>query len=341
VVDTASGYIELVLPGQTLGVGDSTILDEGVTVSKIEVQISTGDAVPSSAIPTFTVDMVEFRVGTFSSHAVGIIRSPFNIDISSLRVSAVAFDATNNIIGGGFTYANFITANGSRGIEVSVNALPNVSRVEIYPTVSGLSLLTSPDIIPEGASPLAVLRQGYGQDDNSVAYGIVMQNPNGNYSIESSEYYATLYSGDGRVLGVAEGYINVVLPGQTIGIAGNSYLTGAEAVARMEVQVQTDELVPSEPLPIFTAENISYFPGDYSSSVTGQIVNPYPRDISQLKVAAILYDGAGTIIGGGYTYLDFVPANGRAAVDVSVTSTGQPTGVELYATVSALSEIKQ
>jgi hypothetical protein len=74
--------------------------------------------------------------------------------------------------------------------------------------------------------------------------------------------------------------------------------------------------------------------------VTGQIVSPYGSEITNLRVAAIAYDAAGEIIGGGYTFLDFVPANGKAAVEVSVTTAEEPTTVELYAAVSDLSEIE-
>jgi len=57
-------------------------------------------------------------------------------------------------------------------------------------------------------------------------------------------------------------------------------------------------------------------------------------------VSAIAYDEAGEIIGGGFTYLDFVPANGKAAVEVSITSTGIPATTELYAIVSGLSDFE-
>ena len=49
---------------------------------------------------------------------------------------------------------------------------------------------------------------------------------------------------------------------------------------------------------------------------------------------------AGEIIGAGFTYLDFVPANGKAAVEVGITSAGKPATVELHAAVSALSDVE-
>ncbi len=48
---------------------------------------------------------------------------------------------------------------------------------------------------------------------------------------------------------------------------------------------------------------------------------------------------ADQIIGGGFTFLDFVPAAGSAAVSVPVTTNGEPARVELYAALSALSQV--
>jgi hypothetical protein len=340
VVETESGYIDVVLPSQTLGIGGTTYVNEGVTVSKIEVQLGMGDAYLSEPIPAFTVTYAEYIPEDYFSYAVGVIQNPFNRAISSLRVSALAYDANNNIVGGGYTYCNFVLANRSRGIRISVNALPGASRVDIYPTLSSLSELDASEDVLAGTNPPVLLRQGFGQDNDRVAYGFVVQNSNAGFAVESSEYVITAYSGDGRVIGVEEGYVYLLLPGQTLGVANTTYLSREEPIGRLEVHLLPGDYVATESLPAFSAQNISYQPGDYSSALTGQIVSPYPRDISDLRVAAILYDGSGAIVGGGFTYLDFVPANGTAAVEVSVVASGQPTGAELYASISGLSDIR-
>lgn len=60
VVETDSGYISLILPGQALGIGGTRILDEGVTVDKVEVQLSQGDAETADPLPSFTSDQVTY-----------------------------------------------------------------------------------------------------------------------------------------------------------------------------------------------------------------------------------------------------------------------------------------
>jgi len=58
-------------------------------------------------------------------------------------------------------------------------------------------------------------------------------------------------------------------------------------------------------------------------------------------VDAIAYNDAGDIIGSGYTYLNFIPANSKAAVSVYMTVAETPTTVELFAAPSALTDITE
>lgn len=93
-------------------------------------------------------------------------------------------------------------------------------------------------------------------------------------------------------------------------------------------------------LPGFTGENAAYRADRFFATVTGEIVSPYGRDITNLRISAIAYDAEGNVIGGGYSFLDFVPAEGRAAAEVTVTTSSDPASVELYGVLSALSDIK-
>ncbi|HID34470.1 MAG TPA: hypothetical protein EYP25_07875 [Anaerolineae bacterium] len=340
VVETDSGYINLLLPGQSLGVGGDLFLDEGVTVSKIEVQLNAGNPEPTEPIPTFTVESVAYHAGDHFSHATGVINNPYDIDLTNLRVSAIVYDETGNIIGGGYTYQNFILANGSNGTEVSVTSAGNVARIELYPTLSSLSLFSSDEELPDGASEIQLVNYGFGQDGRRAGFGMIIENPNSGYAVENSQYQLTAFATDGTVLVTDEGYINLLLPEQLLGLGGDLFLGEGMEIDHVEVQIKAGEYVESETIPLFTYENATYQPGSYSSKVTGLVVSPYTSDITNLRVSAIAYDENGEIIGGGDTYLDFAPANGKAAVEVSVTVNGTPFSVELFATVTSLSDFE-
>lgn len=340
VVETESSYIELILPGQKLGIGGSIYLDEGVTVAKIVVQINAGDAEVVEETPIFTTDHIVYREGDWYSRVIGIINNPFDIAVADLRVSAVAYNTAGEIIGGGFTFLNFVSPLGKTGVELSVTSAGDVASVELYPVLSSLSSLRLDEEKPEGAQDLILVKQGFGQDENDVGYGMLIQNPNANFSIEGTMYNVTFYAEDGNVISVENGYIDMLLPQETIGVGGRTYLDSETAIVNADFQILAYNYESSDLLPSFTAENISYLDDEYYPKVTGEIVNPYSKDIENLKVSCIAYNEAGDIIGGGYTYLDFVPANGKSAVEVTVTSEGTPASVEIYAALSSLSDIE-
>jgi hypothetical protein len=341
VVETYERYIDFVLPGQQLGIGATITLNDGVTAAKIVVQLSEGQPVNTELSDPFTVGNVSYVPNEYNSTARGVITNPYSQDMTTLTVSAVLYDETDQIIGGGNTYLSFLLANSSSGIIVPVESSKDASRVEIYPTVPSNYDLEYSDQIPEGASNLVVTKQGFGQDNTSLGIGTIVENPNSGYALESSMYQSTSYSSDGFVLGVSSGYINVLLPSQRLGVADSQYLDEGVIVSRVDVQIKTGSFSELNIIPMFTSENVNFIPDEYSPQVTGEIVSTYSKEVSNVRVDAIAYNEAGEIIGSGYTYLNFVPANSKAAVSVYVTVAGTPAKVELFASPSALSDLEE
>lgn len=186
VVETDSGFISFLLPNQTLGVGGNMILDEGVTASKVEIQLKASKTQATEPIPNFKVDKVTYFASGISSFATGIINSPYNRDMTQLRVSSVAYDKSGNIIGGGFTFLNFIPANGTTGVKTSLTSSGNVAKVELYPTLSGLSMLSKETNLPVGASDLVLVKQGFGQDKRRAGFGLLIENKNDSFAVDLS-----------------------------------------------------------------------------------------------------------------------------------------------------------
>lgn len=340
VVATDSGYIDILLPGQILGIGGELYLDGGVIIDRIDVQVNAGDAEATGPIPSFTVDSVSYYPDDYFPFVSGVITSPYNVNLTSLQLSAVVYDDVGNIIGGGYGWLNFILANSSSGVQVSVTSAGDVGSVELYPVVSGVSYQVSDEDIPAGGLNVDILKSGYGQDEVSAGYGILIENPNQGFSLEYTQYQVTAYSDDGKVLTTDEGYVNLILPGQIIGIGGDLYLHEGMTIHHLDAQIITGDFIESEEFPFFSSDKVVFQAGTYSSKVTGIILSPYRSDITDVRVSAITYDENGAVNGGGYTYLDFVPANGEAAVEVLVAVTGTPIKAELFATLSSLSEIE-
>jgi len=221
-----------------------------------------------------------------------------------------------------------------------VTSAKKVASVELYPVLSGLSALEGASTSPTAASAVVLLKQGFGQNRNHAGYGFIVQNPNENMAVEGTQFHLTAYTKTGSIAAVEEGFVDILLPKQALGSAGDMYLEEGVTITRLDIQIQAGTFKTSNAHPFFTTENVKYQASQFSPKVTGQIISTASKDITNVRVSAIVYNKAGDIVGGGFTFVDFVPANGKAAVVVSVTSSEKPTTVELYATQSGISEVK-
>jgi hypothetical protein len=338
VLKTDSGYVELVLPGEKLGVAGTMFLPDNTEASRIEVQLKTGSYTPSEPLPNFSVERVQLQPDDTFPKVTALINSPYARDIDNVRVSVIVYDEAGKIIGSGFSFLNFVLAGAQAPVAVSLNYNGVPAKVDLYPALSGLSSFAQP---ADGSTPkLAVASSGFGGERNSYGFGFVVQNPSADSAFESSEYQAALYDAEGNVLSVDEGYIELLLPGQTLGVANSMYVPEGTTPAKLSVSLLAGNPKKTEPLPTFTTENVTFQADSFLPKVTGVIKNPYKSDVKNLRVSALAYDDAGNIIGGGFTFVDFVPANGQAAVDVSVNVSGTPARMELHPVLSALSSFE-
>jgi len=157
------------------------------------------------------------------------------------------------------------------------------------PTEPPPSPVPEPEAIKLGA-------QGFGQDGQNVGYAFIVENPNPGLSVESSQYQMAAYDAAGAVVATDSGYIELLLPGQTLGVGGTLFLDEGVAVSKIEVQLSQGEAVPSGPLPTFTVDSVYYTPGEFASHASGTVTSPYKRDIENVKVSAIVYNAAGDIV---------------------------------------------
>ena len=183
---------------------------------------------------------------------------------------------------------------------------------------------------------LKIEKHGFGQDERDLAYAFVLTNPNPERAVEDSQYQIAAYDKEGTVVDTDSGYIQVIFPGETVGIAGTMFLDEGVTVAKLDVQILEGDPVETDPIPSFGAESIVYTPGEYSDSVSGIIVNPFEIPLQGLVISGVLYDADGEIIGGGFTYMNFILASDSTGVEFTVTSAqgAEVDSVEVYAMVS-------
>jgi hypothetical protein len=183
---------------------------------------------------------------------------------------------------------------------------------------------------------------GFGVEQGYAGVGFLMRNTSTSDVIDRARYQITGYDTEGYVVDTDSGPAGVFYPGQTLAGFAEIYIAEGFILDRVEVQLLQGEsataLTPEFP---FTTENVTFIAGSYSQNVTGIVKISFAKDINDIKVIAICYNVAEKIIGGGYTYVDFVPANGQSAVEVMVTVSEPPAKVELYPSFSSLSEIAE
>jgi len=194
----------------------------------------------------------------------------------------------------------------------------------------------APTATPE-PEKLKLLDSGFGQNKQVIGYAFLVENPNKGLAYGSSQYHVSVYSADGTVLGTDSNYIAVIFPGEKLGVAGRLYLNSEAKAEKIEVQILGGKTETFKEIQGFGTDKVTFAPDPYSPKVAGIVTSSYTKDIKQVYVAAIAYDQAGKIIGGGFTFLDFVPAAGKTAVEVGVTVSDDPAKVELYPTFSELS----
>lgn len=336
VLKTESGYIEVLLPGEQIGVTVTTYLDEGEKVASIKVQLDTGKANESDLVPPlFATESVTFIADQFFPKVTGIIKNNLARDITNLRLNAVAYDDAGNIIGGGYTYVDFIPSSGQSGIDVSIKVPVAPARVELYPTLSGLSAL---DQEVTTGPRVELVSQDFVQNSQEVTVVFFVENIEGKQAVESSQYQVAVYDDGGNVLGSDSGYITIVLPGEKLAYSAIVYVPDGEIAAKVEVQILSGEPydVSISGLP-FQAESVQFIADPNFPKITGIIKNGLDRNVSEMRITAVGYDEAGKVIGGGFTYLNFLPASGQSPVEISAKISGNPVKVELYPTLSGLS----
>jgi hypothetical protein len=116
---------------------------------------SEGEAVPSEPLPEFTAESIHYSEELFMDLVTAVVHNPYTTVLENLCVSAVLYDHQDRIVGGGYIFLSFIPAEQSAGVWIPVASSGNVARVEVYPTLSGLSFLTRSRNCPQAPSRFA------------------------------------------------------------------------------------------------------------------------------------------------------------------------------------------
>jgi len=339
-VGTAQGVLSL-LPGQETGLAALIYLQQEVKVARIEAGATGGMALAMAPAPGLSGSAAAYLPGDpaipGSARATGLLANPYARVAPHPLASAVLYNAQGEIIGGGFDRIEFILPNDHTGVSFYAVAGGEVAGAELYGMEEALALPADAD--PPGVQPPVVRQEGYAAGPRRVNFAALVENPNAGWAMDGGLWQVTVLAADGTVLGAESGVAPLVLPGQTLGVTGFFDVSDAQPVAQIETRVYRNKWTPVEAHPPFAVENVRYEPGQGLARVTGEVANPYDREIKNVWTYAVLYDAAGGIIGGARGSAGPLPAKGKAATEVTLDFDATPARVELYAAASYVSEL--
>ncbi len=177
------------------------------------------------------------------------------------------------------------------------------------------------------------------QDESVVFVSFLFQNPNKNIIFEDVEYTIYLYGPDDEEIDRDTSYLYRIFPEQTHGIAQSIYLSDDNVtVSSAAVEWVYDEtFIANGFTDPFVIENAQYWENDGFPMVTGKINNEHMQTYTDVRTNIICYNSAGEIVGGGYTFVDFIPGQDYVGfssyVDVFDT---EVSSVEVFPTITYL-----
>ena len=166
---------------------------------------------------------------------------------------------------------------------------------------------------------LKLVDSGYSFIDNYIYYAVIVENPNEGVVVGFPTVRITAKDADGNVLGTTDAYLGEVHAGQTVEHASIGFeVSEAPASVDFEVLPFDEYDITAEGssehanMKKLTTTGVKESVDEYGyASYTGEIVNENDYDFSGVEVTVLYRDENGKLIGGEYTYVEHVAANGN------------------------------
>jgi len=331
---TETGFLEFIPAGGRTGVASQMYLEEGLVVENVDIEWTYyTDAIGSAETP-FSFENSRYYFDPYWDRFTAVMTNSSDTTYTNVRVDMIAYDSAGMVVGGGYTNVNFIPGNSQVGVSIYGFVSDDPVTYEFFPRTG---ILTSESDDASVFQDISVLKTGFFFNETTLGGGFLVQN-NTDEVMKSAMYYLTIYEEDGSVSQVNSGYINLLWPGQSLGVSpGEVVLSEGANPTKFDVFVipgnPEDQELDANPL---TTQSATFLDDEFFSSVSVTIANAHNETIDNPFVTVLLYNAQDEIIGGGYTYPGPIAANGSLSYDVYVTNTSSepPARVEAFPTIS-------
>ncbi len=334
-IETETGYIDFMNAGAKLGVASQMYLDEGEEAENVDIDWVYYMDAPGSVENPFTFENNRYYFDPDWDRFTTVMVNPTSTVYTNVRVDVIAYDTAGVVIGGGFTFVDFVPANDQVGISINGYVSDDPASFEFFPRLGALSDTLTNEELSEN---LNILQTGFFYNETSLTGGFLVENTS-NQEMRDAQYYLTIYEEDGTVAQTAKGYINVLWPDEPFAVSpGTIGLSEGAAPSRFVVQLKAGELITHElgTNPLYT-EAVTYLSNSGTPKVTLRIHNAHTESITNPYLTVLLFNEAGEIIGGNYSYPGIVPATSSLEYEIFVTqvTADPPARVEAYVTVTS------
>ncbi len=328
-------FVRWIFPGQTFGIVLNFYLDdENTIVDSISVdwEYDSTFAAEGFANPFTTSNTVFWQNGNYPM-VTGIINNIDPDTHTNIRANIICYNNAGDIVGGGYTYIDFVPGSDYMGFATYVDAFDSVASVEVFPTFTYSSLQY------EGSdfwSEISILDDYfYSTTYGSLVGGFEVQS-NIDTVLSNSVAVITFYDKDGNITSTGVSYIDLLLPHQTIGISPwvltppDNAETDSYDVLVLPGEYESDYELTENPFVV----NSTTLTGDYDNYVAVNFTNTYSKQVSELDVYVLLYDADGNIIGGGNDWTtEPIPAGGTMELEVWIDYSDSKTIASIQAWV--------
>lgn len=208
-----------------------------------------------------------------------------------------------------------------------------------------------PTPTPVAREDLVVVEQGFStwqgefDDGARLSWAAVIENPNSTdtWLATTADIRVSFFDAGGGVISSASDSVALVLPGQRAAVVGSdSPFSNPDLglIASMEVRLGQPRWEEAEgSLGAFEVSGVQMRTGEFGdATVTGQVASTFESEIEDAYATAVYRDASGAVIGGDYTFIDFIPSGETTPFEIS--GFGSPPGstsADVYVTFSFLS----
>ena len=321
LIDTQYAFVPAFYPNTTLGVSSTFFMsDESVSVASADINWTfTGTSSPDALETLFTTDNLNYWDNSSFPTVTGRIVNNSSTTYTDLRIDILCYDSNDEVIGGGVTYLDFIHLNDYMGFATYLDTFGEVTRVEAFPNLTYSTLFIDKT---DFSSEISILDDYYYEDDfGFLQGGIIIKNETDSV-LRNSYIYITFYDEDDNITTTGSDFIDMILPGDSIGIS--PWITiqpeGANTVRYdiLRLPGERDDSYELESNPFRV--NTTAVTEDSDYYVLVNFTNTYSKQVSEVDVFVLVFNAAGSIIGGGNTWTsEPTPAGGTGEIEVYVS----------------------